>query len=227
MAVTQSGGMGESVNIILPGHEYVLSVSKDNWPASGQTSSMTTMKGMSSTSRIHTPTQQTSSLPAVIPSTSTAGTQHTGTPPGGPPPGFPAFLEVPIEGQAAIREQTDTKILTNASQVLCTDFCHMGEYYSKQWKALRECQLQGIHDLKTTVQKALSDWRVDLSSRQHLLGTVPSASPYNSMVADLRVKTYKMANKVKQAEAAYEERKDPQNIGPDEEGDHRQIRNFV
>ena len=115
----------------------------------------------------------TSSLPTVIPSTSTAGTQPVGPPPGGPPPigpppGFPAFHEDPIQCQAAIREQitADAKTLAAASLMLCTDFRHIGNYYSKQWKAMRECQLQGIHGLKTTVQKALSDWMVDLNSQQ-------------------------------------------------------------
>ena len=55
--------------------------------------------------------------------------------------------------------------------------------------------------------QALSDWRVDLSSHQLLLGTVPSTSLYNSVVADLRTKTYEMANKVKQAEVEYAEGK--------------------
>ena len=74
-------------------------------------------------------------------------------------------------------------------------------------KAMRECQLAGICDLKAQVTQALSDWRVDLSSHQHLLGTVPSTSLYNSVVADLRTKTYGMANKVKQAEVTYAESK--------------------
>ena len=74
-------------------------------------------------------------------------------------------------------------------------------------KAMRECQLAGIRDLKAQVTRALSDWRIDLSSHQHLLGMVPSTSLYNSVVADLRTKTYEMANKVKQAEVAYAESK--------------------
>ena len=65
----------------------------------------------------------------------------------------------------------------------------------------------GVHSLKAQVTQALSDWRVDLSSCQLLLGTVPSTSLYNSVVADLRTKTYEMANKVKQAEVAYMESK--------------------
>ena len=65
----------------------------------------------------------------------------------------------------------------------------------------------GIHDLKAQVTQALLDWRVDLSSHQHFLGMVPSTSLYNSVVADLRTKTYEMANKVKQAEVAYVESK--------------------
>ena len=110
----------------------------------------------------------------------------------------------------AIREQitTDGKTLTKASQVLYTDFLHMGEYHSKQLKAMRECQLQGICDWKTQVVQALSDWRLDLSSHQCLLSTVPSTSLYNSVVADLRVKMYEMAYKVKQAEVAYAESKE-------------------
>ena len=91
--------------------------------------------------------------------------------------------------------------------VLCTDFRHMGEYHSQQMKAMWEHQLIGICKLKTQVIQALSDWRVNLSSHQHLLGTVPSTSLYNSVVADLSTKTYKMANKVKQAEVAYAESK--------------------
>ena len=74
-------------------------------------------------------------------------------------------------------------------------------------KAMRECQLAGIWDLKAQVTQALLDWRVNLSSRQHLLGMVPSTSLYNSVVADLRTKTYEMANKVKQAEVTYMESK--------------------
>ena len=96
----------------------------------------------------------------------------------------------------------DGKTLGKASRVLCADFCHMGEYHSQQMKAMWEHQLAGISELKTQVIQALSDWRVDLSSRQCLLGTVPSTSLYNSVVADLRTKTYEMANKVKQAEVA-------------------------
>ena len=83
----------------------------------------------------------------------------------------------------------------------------MGEYHAKQMKAMRECQLAGVHSLKAQVTQALSDWRVDLSSRQLLLGMVPSTSLYNSVVADLRTQTYEMANKVKQAEVAYTEGK--------------------
>ena len=83
----------------------------------------------------------------------------------------------------------------------------MGEYHSQQMKAMQERQLAGIHELKTQVIQAISDWRVNLSSHQHLLGTVPSTSLYNSVVADLRTKTYEMANKVKQAEVAYAESK--------------------
>ena len=89
--------------------------------------------------------------------------------------------------------------------MLCNDFHHMGEYHSKQMKAMLECQLAGVCELKAQVIQVLSDWRVDLSSRQHLPGTVPSTSLYNSVVADLRTKTYEMANKVKQVEVAYME----------------------
>ena len=70
-----------------------------------------------------------------------------------------------------------------------------------------ERHLAGICKLKTQVIQALSDWRVNLSSCQCLLGTVPSTSLYNSVVADFRTKTYEMANKVKQAELAYVESK--------------------
>ena len=72
---------------------------------------------------------------------------------------------------------------------------------------MRECQLAGIWDLKAQVTQALLDWRVNLSSCQHLLGMVPSTSLYNSVVANLRTKTYEMANKVKQAEVTYMESK--------------------
>ena len=81
--------------------------------------------------------------------------------------------------------------------MLCNDFRHMGEYHSKQMKAMQECQLVGICELKAQVIQALLDWRVNLSTRQCLLGMVPSTSLYNSVVADLRTKTYEMANKVK------------------------------
>ena len=91
--------------------------------------------------------------------------------------------------------------------MLCNDFRHMGKYHSKQMKAMRECQLAGICDLKAQVTQALSDWRVDLSSCQLLLGMVPSTSLYNGVVGDLRTKTYEMANKVKQVEVAYMESK--------------------
>ena len=114
-------------------------------------------------------------------------------------------------GQLLARHHTQPwrrpKTLTKASQVLCTNFHHMGEYHSQQMKTMRECQLAGIHELKAQVIQALSDWRVDLSSCQQLLDTVPSTSLYNSVVADLRTKTYEMANKVKQAEVAYAEGK--------------------
>ena len=66
----------------------------------------------------------------------------------------------------------DGKTLGKASRVLCTNFHHMGKYHSQQMKAMWECQLAGIHELKTQVIQALWDGRVDLSSRQHLLGTV-------------------------------------------------------
>ena len=65
----------------------------------------------------------------------------------------------------------------------------------------------GVHSLKGKVTQALLEWRVDLSSRQLLLGTVPSTSLYNSVGANLRTKTYEMANKVKQAEVEYVEGK--------------------
>ena len=203
-AVSQSGGMEDPVHITLTGLEYSLQVPKDDWLASGQTSHTTMAKGTPATSQAHTPVQPTSSLSAAIPSVSTGGTSAIG-----PPPGFLVLPEDPIECQAMLREQirADGKTLGKASWVLCNDFCHMGEYHSKQMKALRECQLAGIHELKVQVIQALSDWRVNLRSRQHLLGTVPSTSLYNSVVADLRTKTYEMANKVKQAEVAYVESK--------------------
>ena len=177
---------------------------KDDWPASGQTSHATMAKSTPAISQAHTPVQPTSSLPAAIPSVSTGDTSAIG-----PPPGFLVLPEDPIERQLLLWEQitADGKTLGKASQVLCNDFRHMGKYHSKQMKAMRECQLAGICDLKAQVTQALWDWRVDLSSRQLLLGTVPFTSLYNSVVADLRTKTYEMANKVKQAEVAYAESK--------------------
>ena len=172
---------------------------KDDWPASGQTSCATTAKGTPATSQSNTPVQPTPSLMAAIPSVS-AGDSSTK----GPAPGFLVLPEDPMECQALLREQitVDGKTLGKASRVLCNNFRHMGKYHAKQMKAMRECQLAGVHSLKAQVTQALSDWRVDLSSRQLLLGMVPSTSLYNSMVADLRTKTYEMANKVKQAEVA-------------------------
>ena len=127
----------------------------------------------------------------------------------GPPPGFLILPEDPIECQALLWEQirADGKTLGKASRVLCNDFCHIGEFHSKQMKAMRECQLVGVCHLKAQVTQALLDWRVNLISYQCLLGMVPSTSLYNSVVADLRTKTYEMANKVKQVEVAYMESK--------------------
>ena len=146
----------------------------------------------------------TPSVLAALPSVS-AGVSSTK----GPPPGFLVLPEDPIKCQAFLREQitVDGKTLGKASRVLCNDFCHMGEYHAKQMKAMQECQLVGVHSLKAQVTQVLLDWRVDLSSRQLLLGMVPSTSLYNSVVADLRTKTYEMANKVKQVEVAYMEGK--------------------
>ena len=196
--------MEDPVYVTIPGHEYSLEVSKEDWLASGQTSNTTTAKGTPSTSQTHTEVHHTSSLPTAIPSVSTGSVPSIG-----PPPGFPTLPEKPVKCQAALREQitADGKTLTKASWVLCTDFHHMGKYHSQQMKTMRECQLSGVHELKTQVIQALSDWRVDLSSHQWLLGMVPSTSLYNSVVADLRIKTYEMANKVKQAEVAYAEGK--------------------
>ena len=148
--------------------------------------------------------QPTPSPPAAIPSISAGDSSAKG-----PPPGFLVLSEDPIECQALLWEQItiDGKTLGKASRVLCNDFRHMGKYHAKQIKAMRECQLVGVHSLKAQVTQALSDWRVDLSSHQLLLGMVPSTSLYNSVVADLRTKTYEMANKVKQAEVAYVEGK--------------------
>ena len=203
-AVSRSGGMEDPVRITLLGHEYSLQVPKDDWPASGQTSHKTMAKGTPATSQAHIPVQPTSSLLAAIPSVSTRGTSAIG-----PPPGFLILPENPIMCQAVLWKQirTDGKTLGKASRVLCNDFHHMGKYHPKQMKAMQECQLMGICKLKAQVIQALSDWRVNLSSRQHLLGTVPSTSLYKSVVADLRTKTYEMANKVKQAEVAYAESK--------------------
>ena len=77
----------------------------------------------------------------------------------------------------------------------------MGEYHSQQMKTMQEHQLAGVLKLKTQVIQALSDWRVNLSSHQRLLGTVPSTSLYNSVVVNLRTETYEMANKVAYAES--------------------------
>ena len=204
MAVSQSGGTENPVHIALPGHEYSLQVPKDDWPASGQTSHATKAKGTPATSQSHTPVQPTPSLPPAIPSISARDSSTQG-----PPPGFLVLPEDPIKCQALLGEQItiDGKTLGKAFRVLCNDFRHMGEYHAKQMKAMQECQLAGVHSLKAQVTQALLDWRVDLSSRQLLLGTVPSTSLYNSVVADLRTKTYKMANKVKQAEVVYVEGK--------------------
>ena len=189
VVVSQSGGAEDPVHVNIPGHEYSLQVSKEDWPVSGQMSHTTTVKGTPSTSQTHTPVPHTLSLPATIPSVSTEGTPSIG-----PPPGFPTLPEDPIKCQVTFREQitADGKTLTNTFWVLCTDFCHMGEYHSQQMKSMRDRQLAGVCALRTQVIQALSDWRVDLSSCQWLLGTVPSTSLYNSIVADLRVKTYEM-----------------------------------
>ena len=136
-------------------------MSKDDWLASSQTSCTTMAKGTPATSQAHTPVQPTSSLLAAIPSVSTGGVSAIG-----PPPGFLILPEDPIEHQAVLREQirADGKTLGKASQVLCNNFRHMGEYHSKQMKAIQECQLAGIHKLKAQVIQALSDWRVKFSS---------------------------------------------------------------
>ena len=204
MAVSRSGGTEDPVHVTLPGHEYSLQVPKDDWSASSQTSRTTMAKGIPATSQAYTPVQPTSSLPAAIPSVSAGDTSAIG-----PPPGFLILPEDPIKHQAVLREQirADGKTLGKASQVLCNNFHHMGKFHSKQMKAMQECQLVDVCDLKAQVTQAVSDWRVDLSSCQHLLGMVPSTSLYNSVVANLRTKTYQMANKVKQAEVAYAESK--------------------
>ena len=54
-AVSQSGGTEDPVHITLPGHEYSLQVSKDDWLASSQTSCTTTAKGTPVTSQGHIP----------------------------------------------------------------------------------------------------------------------------------------------------------------------------
>ena len=96
-AVSQSDGTEDPVHITLPGHKYSLQVSKDDWPASGQTSHTTTAKGTPATSQAHTPVQHTSSLPAAIPSISTGGTSAIG-----PTPGFLALPDDPIECQTVL-----------------------------------------------------------------------------------------------------------------------------
>ena len=147
-AVSRSSGMEDLVHITLPGHEYSLQVPKDDWPASGQTSHTTTAKGTPATSQAHNPVQPTSSLLAAIPSVSTGGALAIG-----PLPGFLVLSENPIECQAVLQEQikADGETLGKASRVLCNDFHHMGEYHSKQMKAMRECQLAGTHELKAQV----------------------------------------------------------------------------
>ena len=96
-AVFQSGGTEDPVHITLPGHEYSLQVSKDDWPASGQTSCTTTAKGTPTTSQAHIPVQHTSSLLATIPSVSTGGASAIG-----PPPGFLTLPDDPIEHQSML-----------------------------------------------------------------------------------------------------------------------------
>ena len=96
-AVSRSGGTEDPVHITLPGHEYSLQVSKDDWLASGQTSHTTTAKGTPATSQAHTPVQHTLSLLAAIPSVSTGGASAIG-----PPPGFLTLPDDPIEHQAML-----------------------------------------------------------------------------------------------------------------------------
>ena len=96
-AVSRSGGMENPVHITIPGHEYSIQVSKEGWPASGQTSHTTMAKSTPSTSQTHTPVHHTSSLPAAIPSVSTGGVPSIG-----PPPGFPTLPEEPLKHQAAL-----------------------------------------------------------------------------------------------------------------------------
>ena len=133
MAVSQSGGTEDPVHITLPEHEYSLQVPKDDWSASGQTFCTTTAKGTPATSKTPTPVQSTSSLSATIPSVS-AGDASTIA----PPPGFLILPEDPIEHQALLRKEitADGKTLGKASQVLCSNFHHMGEYHAKQMKAM-------------------------------------------------------------------------------------------
>ena len=87
-------------------------MSKDDWPASGQTSHATTAKGTPAISQAHTPGQPTSSLPAAIPSVSTGDTSAIG-----PPLGFLILPEDPIECQTLLREQirADGKTLGKAT----------------------------------------------------------------------------------------------------------------
>ena len=133
VAVSKSGGTEDPVHVTLPGHEYSLQVPKDDWPASGQTSHTTTAKGTPTTSQAHTPVQPTSSLPAAIPFVSTGDISAMG-----PPPGFLILPEDPIKCQALLREQirADGKTLGKASGVLCNNFHHIGEFHSKQMKAM-------------------------------------------------------------------------------------------
>ena len=109
------------------------------------------MKDTPTTSRTNTPTKHTSSLPVVIPSISET------QPPIDPPLGHTTFPEDPLKCQAAIREQitADAKTLSTASCVLCTNFHHMSDYDAKWWRAMRECQLQGVGNLKKSVKNTL------------------------------------------------------------------------
>ena len=164
-AVSKSGGVENPVHVNIPGHEYSLQVSKEDWLASGQTSHTMTVKGTPSTLQTHTPVHHTLSLPATIPSTGTPAvilsTPTEGALPVGPPPGFPLLPEDPLECQATLREQitADGKTLTNASWVLCINFHHMGEYRSQQMKSMRDRQLAGVRTLRIQVIQALLDWR--------------------------------------------------------------------
>ena len=53
--------------------------------------------------------------------------------------------------------------------------------------------MEGVTTLRDKVQKALLEWKAEVSTRQTLLQSAMSVSIYNGIVEDIRVKTYDMA----------------------------------